>query len=117
MFRWANTLGLLPSIENARFFTRGLQGLLPQWFIYSLPLALWIVSYLFFINTIWFGRKSIARTLWLWLVPLLSIVAEVGQYPQLVPGTFDPVDLLTIVVATGFVLALAHCINLQPRTN
>ncbi len=117
MFQWANALGLLPSIESARFHTRGLKGLLPEWSIYSLPLALWIVSYLLFINAIWFGRKSVARHFWLWLVPLLSIAAEVGQYPRLVPGTFDPVDLLTIIVATGLVLTFVRGLNLQPQRN
>jgi hypothetical protein len=58
------------------------------------------------VRAIWFAKKSIARNLWLWAVPFISIAAELGQYPRLVPGTFDIFDLLTIIAAVAFAFAI-----------
>jgi hypothetical protein len=106
MFRWATALRLLPLINTLRFYSHGFEPFIPAWFIYSSPFALWIVSYMLLVRAIWFGDKSIARNLWLWAVPFVSIAAELGQYPRLVPGTFDIFDLLTIIAAIAFAFAI-----------
>lgn len=106
MFRWANSLGLLPFIDFLRFYSQGLRPIIPAWFVYSLPFALWTVSYMLFVQAIWFGHKSISRVIWFWVVPVISLAAELGQYPRLVPGTFDILDLLTIIFAVAVVLTI-----------
>jgi hypothetical protein len=106
MFRWANALGLLRLIDSIRSHSPEVQPLVPAWVIYSSPFAFWIVSYMLLVRAIWFGEKSIARNLWFWAVPVISIAAELGQYPRLVPGTFDIFDLLTITASVVFAFAI-----------
>jgi hypothetical protein len=115
MFRWANSLGLLPFIHSLRSYSLGLKPIIPAWVVYSLPFALWTISYMLFIQAIWFGHKSIYRVIWFWAVPVISVAAELGQYPRLVPGTFDIFDLLTIVFAVALVLTLIAVNATQPR--
>jgi hypothetical protein len=109
MFRWATALHLLPFINVVRFHSRELEPFIPAWFVYSLPFALWIISYMLFVRAIWFGHKSIARNFWFWPVPLISIATELGQYSRHVPGTFDIFDVLTIILATLLALSIITC--------
>lgn len=115
MFRWATALRMLPLINTLRFYSQGFGPFIPKWLIYSLPFAFWIISYMLFVRAIWFDDKPIARNFWFWPVPLISIAAELGQYPRLVPGTFDIFDLLTIVLAILFALAIIKFDAIKPR--
>lgn len=115
MFRWANSLGVLPSIHSLREYSQGLKPIIPAWVIYSLPFALWTASYMLFVQAIWAGHKSISRAIWFWAVPVISLTAELCQYARLVPGTFDILDLLTIVFAAALVLAFIAFVQIQPQ--
>lgn len=115
MFRWANALGFLPFIDSLRFHVQDIKPFIPTWFFYSLPFALWIISYMLLVRAIWFEHKSIARNFWFWAVPAISITAELGQYPRLLPGTFDRFDLLTIILAIAFVLTIIALDPTQPK--
>jgi len=106
MFRWANALGLLPLIHFLRSCSFILKPILPVWIVYSLPFALWTASYMLFVQTIWLGRKCIYRFIWFWIVPAVSLTSEFCQYRQIVPGTFDIFDLLTIAIAVALVLSI-----------
>lgn len=59
-----------------------------------------------FIQAVWFGDRSLARVIWFWAVPVVSLASEIGQYRRLVPGTFDIFDLLTIAFAVALVLTI-----------
>jgi hypothetical protein len=115
MFRWAHSLGLLPLIHFLRFYSLGVKPIIPAWIVYSLPFALWTVSYMLFIQAIWFGHKSNSRVTWFWAVPVISLASELGQYRRLVPGTFDIFDLLTIAFAVALVLTLIAFGPIEPR--
>jgi hypothetical protein len=60
-----------------------------------------VSSYLFYIKAIWWQRQGRSFRLWFWIVPLISIAAEIGQLLNIVPGYFDPLDLLLLGMATG----------------
>ncbi len=114
MFRWISAYGLMSVVNALRSHAQIIRTLLPGWFIYSLPFALWIISYLFFVRAIWFKSKSASRNSWFWCIPLISIAAELGQYPRIVPGTFDVFDLLTIGIAAATVFTIAALDTRKP---
>lgn len=106
MFHWADALGLTGSIGTMRASLDGLDKYLPSWTVNSLPFALWVVSYMFFINGIWGNSISLVRSVWFWCIPVIAIAAELAQSMHIIPGRFDLVDAVMIIVATtlGFFL-------------
>jgi hypothetical protein len=105
MFHWADSLGLTGLIGTMRTWVDGIDRYLPTWTIYSLPFALWVSSYLFFIKGIWGNSISLVRYVWFWCIPVIAIAAELAQSMHIIPGRFDIVDLVMIILATilGFV--------------
>jgi len=103
MFHWADSLGLSGAIGTMRAWVHGVDRHLPIWIVYSLPFALWVSSYLFFIRGIWWRSAFWARHTWFWCIPVIAITAELCQSIRIVPGNFDRVDLLTIVLSITFV--------------
>ncbi|TGN74457.1 hypothetical protein EOW77_0033760 [Bradyrhizobium yuanmingense] len=68
------------------------------------------------IQAIWFGRESsISRVIWFWAVPIVALASELGQYPRLVPGTFDIFDLLTIALSVAVALGISAFESTNPR--
>jgi hypothetical protein len=99
MFNWADALSLTHSVRLMRASASGLETLLPTWFVFSLPFALWVLAYLFFIEAIWAHAKSVTRLAWFWCVPLIAISAELAQIKHIIPGSFDWGDLAAIIFA------------------
>ena len=105
MFHWANLLGLMEPIEIMRLWAGNGKNLAP-WFVYSLPFALWVSAYLFFIKVVWWKPTSWVRHMWFWIVPLIAVNSEFCQYFHIIPGTFDILDILTVGVGTALVFAM-----------
>jgi hypothetical protein len=106
MFHWADSLGLAALIHALRSYSHSAARLLPKWFVYSLPFALWVSSYLFCIRAIWWRSECRLRYLWLWCVPIIAVTAELCQHLGILPGTFDFLDLLIIGFATAIVFSI-----------
>jgi hypothetical protein len=69
--------------------------------IYNLPDGLWFLSGVLFIRTLWTSNPA-AGGIYIFVFCFLAVSIEGFQYFNLVPGTFDPVDIITIVfVAFG----------------
>ena len=100
MFHWADSIGITNAISSMRAWANGFDNHLPNWAIYSLPFALWVLSYLFFIDGIWDGSKAVVRYAWFWCVPIIAIAAECAQSIQIISGRFDSTDLIAIISAT-----------------
>lgn len=117
IFHWIDGLGLTHSVQLMRASVRGLANLLPTWFVFSLPFALWVLAYLFFIEAVWARSQSWARFLWFWSVPLIAIGAELSQIGRIIPGSFDWRDLATIFLAIilGFYTTSIHTLNKRKR--
>jgi hypothetical protein len=81
-------------------------GFFPRWFSYSLPDALWCYACISLIAIYWRGGPFIFKVLWLGVAIALSLGFEVGQYWNMVPGTFCGGDLVFSVGAIA--LALSH---------
>jgi hypothetical protein len=72
---------------------------IPHWMIYSLPDALWMLALTLFILMIWdfkLHRRSIP---WIALAIIAGILFEIAQRFHIVPGTFDAIDLILIMLA------------------
>jgi hypothetical protein len=113
MFHWADALGLMHFFQLMRASASGLEQLLPAWFVLSLPFALWVLAYLFFIEAVWAHAKSSARLVWFWCVPLIAISAELAQIKHIIPGSFDRGDFAAIIFAVilGFSTTSIHTLK------
>jgi len=100
MFDWFNKIGLADTVSLLRS-NQHLQGLIiPNWIKFSLPDALWLLSFNYILLTIWDFNVNSQSAFWLFLAPLIGLFSEIGQLIGLVPGTFDLVDLALLLIAT-----------------
>jgi hypothetical protein len=114
MFKWLDALAAWRWVESLRHAAIGAEQLIPNWVIYSLPFALWVFSYLLFIELIWGNSEPSARLIWYWTVPLIAVLTEFMQIFHVISGTFDWLDLLLILVAVVSVHILTK--NHPPKT-
>lgn len=67
----------------------------------QVPDGLWVFVGTILMGNIWWG-KSTRLNLWLPCPLLIGIAGEVGQFVSLVPGTFDYLDILSMLI--GYIL-------------
>ena len=110
MFHWADALSLTHSVQLMRASVSGLEYLFPAWFVFSLPFALWVLSYLLLIEAVWMHSQSRVRIAWFWSIPFIVICAEFAQIKQIIPGNFDWKDMAAIIFAIilGFFITSIH---------
>lgn len=105
LFSWLEKINMLDYIDTAR---GNINFSLPEWVIYSLPDGLWLLSYMLVIGAIWdFDLKHSAPALF--FLPALALISELLQLPGIVPGTFDPGDILAYLL--GITLAMVYIIK------
>lgn len=113
MFDWARTIGVLDALLQLRSWTQAHLAL-NGWVVGSLPDGIWVFSATAVLVLIWTGYNSWVSTAIVLLPFCLSIVAEIGQCFRLVPGMFDPLDILASCV--GCALAVVVCRSIPRRT-
>jgi len=100
VFTWYGRLGLQAPLLALRTNLAGVRHFLPDFVLYSLPDALWVYSFTFLMQSVWFRHsKSYGRTFWILLPVSLAVGAEVGQLIKVVPGTFDLKDIAGYIAA------------------
>ena len=105
LFSWIEKINMFDYVDTVR---ENINFSLPGWVIYSLPDGLWILSYMLVIGAIWdFDLKNSAPALF--FLPALALISELLQLPGIVPGTFDPGDILAY--ALGITLAMVYIIK------
>jgi hypothetical protein len=98
MFKWFNLLHIDSTIH---FLRSGISIFdAPHWVIYSLPFALWVAAFQFSTAFIWRDNTTAYRTFWMLSAPVVAISAEALQFFEIIPGTFDIVDLSIIFAFT-----------------
>ena len=107
MFQWAHAAGLSEGMQLIRDASRPFRQTLPSWSNYSLPYSLWVLSYMFAQRAIWHNSDNLGSCLWILSVPILAITSEVAQALQIIPGTFDRVDLA--MLATAAIIGSIAC--------
>ena len=104
LFRWLEALNIYALVITAR---RVLPSL-PEWATYSLPAGLWMYSVVAALTFIWMPDRRGWWLLWVSLALLLGPGGEVAQLCGLIPGRFDPVDLISYLLTGGLALALTY---------
>ena len=93
MFGWFDSINLLGIISELRELTIPMKKYLPEWFIYSLPDGLWVFSYVSGLMLVWDNHINKSNFFWIILIPFLSLSSESFQFYNLIPGTFDLMDM------------------------
>lgn len=108
MFNWAELLNLSWLVDVARAIAVRAEFMHNMHFIFCLPYALWVISFCCFVGAIWNQDRSRGAMLWRITAPSIAVGSELFQLVGLLPGTFDAIDLLTLVIASmiGIVASL-----------
>ena len=97
MFDWFQKLGINNEIDTFRGFVNsdGIYG----WVKNSLPDGLWLFAYMFLVDAIWNGSKSISSYIFIYSLPFFALLSEFLQYFGWVPGVFDWIDVVSYLFA------------------
>lgn len=90
-FALLDSVGLTTAVDAIRSLTRGINT--PEFVRFCLPDGLWTASYILFSDYINKNERFAIRLLLASIIPLLGIVTELLQSVNMIPGTFDPLDL------------------------
>ena len=103
VFTWVEyVIGLKPSLNFSLDLTQSLMNLhIPNWIIFSLPDGIWIYVLTSTIFVVWAQKIHL---FWLSVPIFLGIGLEIFQLYNLVPGTFDSIDLMFLL--SGYAIAL-----------
>lgn len=88
---------------------------LPNWFLYSLPDGLWLFSYVSLVLLIWKNRITWESSFWIIVIPILIVFAEIGQLCNIVPGTFDLVDIAFYLLGAILPIIILKIIQLKTK--
>jgi hypothetical protein len=101
LFTW---IGYFENINEFIFYLRGytveLATYFPLWFIYSFPDGMWVSSYVFLLVMIFDFKINRNNGFLIFLIPMIGLFSEFGQYFGLVSGTFDIIDILLYLVCS-----------------
>ena len=98
MFTWFHDLDLSDYINEIRAY-KSHNGL-TSWMVFSMPAGLWLFSYLLIIDSIWGKETRLFYSYFILILPIAALTSELLQYLNVLPGTFDYLDMLSYVLAT-----------------
>tara|TARA_B100001142_G_scaffold140149_1_gene141659 strand:- start:553 stop:999 length:447 start_codon:yes stop_codon:yes gene_type:complete len=98
MFQWFELIGISDKIDYLRLYFSDQQ--MPYWVLFNFADGVWIYSFVSLMLIIWEDANSVYRYYWYILAPILGISAELGQYTNLVPGTFEVNDLIFCLIGS-----------------
>ena len=84
-------------VNNQLFcFFRNIEIELPDWVLYNLPDALWLLSFLFMNEAVW-GEDN-RKYIFVAVVSIFALSIEILQMFTLFPGTGDILDIISYVI-------------------
>lgn len=109
VFRWLHWIGLERFTEQ----TQHLAGLIkpPHLISNSVPDGLWVFAFTSAMRFVWHSPNSLIAFCWIALPTALALGGEFGQALQIVPGTFDWLDVFANLAGTT--LAFCHTVELS----
>jgi hypothetical protein len=116
MFRWFDNIGATAVINFLRTNKTLHSIYFPEWVKFSLPDALWIFSFTYFMLTIWKFKITPSSAFWIFLAPTIGLVSEIGQLFGFISGTFDIVDLILIIVALTIPFSKILILNFKSKS-
>lgn len=109
-FAWLNYLGLHSPVIDVRNWLSAGAAHFSGWLLWSLPAGLWVFSGAIAMRVIWWRDKRWAGYLWFSTIPFLGLASELGQL-GIVPGTFDPADVITYGMASLIAVTLVAVVE------
>ena len=100
MFKWYKKIGIYDKIKKIRNIEEIKNIKIPEWIIYCLPDALWLLSMNYIILIFWKFRINKNSIIWITITTTIGLYSEIGQYLKVIPGTFDIKDLLILMIAS-----------------
>ncbi len=98
-------------VNNQLFcFFRNIEIELPDWVLYNLPDALWLLSFLFMNEAVW-GEDN-RKYIFVAVVSIFALGVEILQMFTLFPGTGDILDIISYIIVLIIYLInnfLFHC--------
>ena len=97
MFSWFEQFGVSGEVDAFRGLvnSEGVYG----WVKNSLPDGLWLFAYMFLVDAIWNGSKSISSYIFIFSLPFFALLSEFLQYFGMLPGVFDWIDVASYLFA------------------
>jgi hypothetical protein len=105
MFSWFNNMGMRDAVEAMRRAASGYYPLIPQWVCFSLPTALWLFGGILLFWSIW-ENDFYERYFWVAIFSFIAVGAELGQLIGFIPGTYDPKDVILMVLSIVLAIVL-----------
>jgi hypothetical protein len=117
MFTWFDKIGTTSFVNFLRKndFLQGLH--IPNWVKYSLPDALWIFSFTYSMLLLWQFKLTRTNAFWIFIAPTTGLFLEIGQLFGVIPGTFDIMDLLFLIIAMTIPFLNSQFFNLKSINN
>lgn len=106
MFDWFSDFGLNQEVSSLRGLYSNTS--LYYWVKFNLPAALWLFSYMYAIKAIWSNQNTQIMRVFLWSLPTGAVLSEFLQLFNLLPGTFDLLDILSYILAIILFIILNH---------
>jgi hypothetical protein len=100
MFSWSKYIGFTDFVNFLRTNSQLQDLAIPNWVKFSLPDALWLFSFTYIILFLWDFKINRQSAAWIFLAPTVGLFSELGQLVEIIPGTFDKMDLLLLFLAT-----------------
>lgn len=102
--KWLLNQKLGFDLQWMRTYSLQLGKFLPEWFLYSLPDALWMISLGTFIHNIWKNEPKQNLLFWSIITPIIALTWEIAQGMKFINGTFDWVDILFYLLITAILI-------------
>ncbi len=116
MFKWLDFIGILNFTKKIRESIE--LSNIPSWFIYSLPDALWLFSFTSIMLFLWGKSICLNSTFWILLPSFIGLFAEIGQALNFVPGTYDIIDLIFLIIVLPVAIKINHSLqNISNKYN
>jgi hypothetical protein len=94
VFRWIAIVAAPDQVMHARNTLAQLAPNVPEWILFSLPDSLWVYSFTSFMALVWRESGSNRKSHWLILPFICAVASEFGQLVDIIPGTYDNLDVL-----------------------
>lgn len=106
MFYWLRFIGC------EKFFrehTYNSNSSIVSFSIFSLPNGLWLLSAVIFLGLIW-KKRNLIFYIYALLFVIISLAFELFQLLRIIPGTFDFLDIITLVISFLLGIIIYHLI-------
>ena len=104
MFSWFEFIGILDIIISFREWLSSYQ--ITDWLLYWGPNGLWTFAFTSALAFIWLHEHSNHKYLWLGLPFIFGLTMEVGQYFNLLHGTFCFGDIVAHILGSTISLII-----------